>query len=296
MNRLLKWLLCLCILITLPSLTEAQSARDSLWVVETVDDNEYVGQITYRDNDILRIKTTNIGEITIQMRDVKNIERVKMSQMVNGEFWFENPHATRYFFSPNGYGLRKGEGYYQNTWILFNQVSYGFTNNFTMGFGLFPTFLYGGEGLDGTILWITPKVSVPVEPDKVNVGFGALIGTAVGVDGAGGLAYGSVTLGSRDKNFTAGLGYGFANGDWADTPVINLSGMIRTGKRGFFMTENYLVSEGGEVAGFLSAGGRYVFKRLAIDYGGFVPVGVGGFGILPWLGINVPFGNKKLGD
>ncbi|MEZ5070324.1 MAG: hypothetical protein R2751_04985 [Bacteroidales bacterium] len=40
---------------------------------------------------------------------------LQSNDLVEGEYWFSNPHATRYFFGTNGYGLEKGEGYYQNT-------------------------------------------------------------------------------------------------------------------------------------------------------------------------------------
>ena len=48
----------------------------------------------------------------------------------------------------------------------------------------------------------------------------------------------------------------------------------------------------------ISGGGRYVFKKLALDFGGFLPVaeGIDRIIVLPWLGINVPFGNKSIGE
>ena len=178
MKKMLKLVLCLSLFITANIQLQAQETRDtSLWVIETVDDNEYVGEILFRDNQIIRLKTQKIGEITIQMKDVKSITKVQASQMVKGDYWFENPHATRYFWGPNGYGLRKGEGYYQNTWIFLNQVSVGVTDNFTIGAGMIPLFLFGAGA---TPVWITPKVSVPIQKDKFNIGVGGLVGGIVG--------------------------------------------------------------------------------------------------------------------
>ena len=37
--------------------------------------------------------------------------------------WYENPHAIRAFVAQTGYGLRQGEFYYQNVWILYNSLS-----------------------------------------------------------------------------------------------------------------------------------------------------------------------------
>jgi hypothetical protein len=298
MKKILKLILCLSMFISVTVQLQAQETRDtSLWVIETVDDNEYVGEILFRDKQIIRLKTQKIGEITIQMKDIKSITKVRASQMVKGDYWFENPHATRYFWGPNGYGLRKGEGYYQNTWIFLNQVSVGVTDNFTIGAGLIPTFLLGGGS--AIPIWITPKVSVPIKKDKFNIGVGGLVGGVVGESSElAGIAFGTATVGSRDKNMSLSLGYGFVGDEWANSPVVTFSGMIRTGKRGFFITENYFISAGGETLAIISGGGRYVFKKLAIDFGGFLPLAsdLDQFIVLPWLGINVPFGNKTLGE
>lgn len=110
----------------------------------------------------------------------------------------ENPHATRYLFGPNGYGLRKGEGYYSNTWIFFNQLSYGFTDNFTVGAGVIPLFcLPAPRRRSGS----PPKFSIPVKKDVVNLGVGGLFATVLGGEDVGtfGIAYGQLTLGSRPK-------------------------------------------------------------------------------------------------
>ena len=298
MKTILKWLFFLNLIIAFSTQLQAQDTRDtSLWVIETLDDNEYVGEIIYRDSEIIRLKTKKIGEITIKMKDVKSIKPVVATQMVEGEYWFENPHATRYFWGPNGYGLRKGEGYYQNTWIFLNQVSVGVTDNITIGGGLVPTFFLGGLG--ATPVWLTPKVSFPIQKDKFNVGFGGIVGGILGEEtDAVGIVYGTSTIGSRDKNASLSLGYGFAGKDWAEAPTVTFSAMIRTSKRGFILTENYFIKAGGETFVILSGGGRYVFKKLALDYGGFMPIfsDIDAFIILPWLGINVPFGNKKLGE
>jgi hypothetical protein len=203
-----------------------------------------------------------------------------------------NPQATRYFWLPNGYGLKKKESYYQNVWLFFNQVSVGLTDNFSIGAGMVPLFLFAGSP---TPVWITPKVSFPVVKDKFNIGAGALAGTVIGLDESGfGLLYGLTTFGSRDKNFTLGLGWAYAGGTIANVPTISVGGMIRTGPRGYFLTENYFIGAGGETFGIISAGGRRIIKRISLDYGLFLPLAAGldTFLAMPWLGLTVPFGKN----
>lgn len=261
-----------------------------LWQVITADGNQYIGVILDRNTDEVRLKTETIGIITIPVQNISSIKEVERRQMVGGQLWADNPQAARYFWAPNGYGLKPGEGYYQNIWIFFNQVSVGLSDNASVGFGIVPLFLFGGAP---TPVWITPKVSIPVVEDKFNIGGGALIGTILGESGSGffGIAYGVTTFGSRDKNFNIGLGYGFADGKWARTPTVTISGMLRTGKKGYLITENYYIDAGGTSAGLISLGGRTVWRDVALDYGGVIPVGdIGTLVVIPWLGITVSFG------
>jgi hypothetical protein len=281
----------------MPERGAAQTAADStgMYRIETRDGNEFIGTIINQTPENVQFRTQKLGVITIPRSDIKSMLVIDAKQMKDGKLWFENPQATRYLFAPNAYGLRPGEGYYQNVWIFINQASVGVTKNFSIGVGLVPLFLFGEGG--STPIWLLPKVSVPVIEDKFNVGGGALIGTVIGEDaGSFGIAYGLTTFGSKDRNATFGLGYGFAGGEWASSPLITVSGMYRTGPRGYLITENYFIGIEGESAGIISIGGRRIIKKIGIDFGIFRPMGsdvelniIG----LPFLGLTVPFGQGK---
>lgn len=279
---------------TLPSVSDSSQ----LWHLSTKDGNDYIGNILSQNAEKVVIRSTTLGEVSIPKSQIKSMDPVKKEQMVEGDYWYESPHNTRYFWAPNGYGIRKGEGYYQNTWILLNQAAYGISDNFSVGVGIIPTFLFGVSGFP---FWITPKVSIPIKKDQLNLGAGLLYINTVGLDadggGGAGLAYGVFTAGPRDRNVTLGLGYGFSGGEWADYPTVTLSGLYRVSKKFSLLTENYLIPLGeGERFGIISAGGRYGGKSIALDFGLFRPLleDLGdGFWALPWLGINVPFGKHR---
>jgi hypothetical protein len=219
------------------------------------------------------------------------MEAVDARRRGSGELWADNPQSTRYFWAPNGYGLRSGEGYYQNVWILFNQVSVGISPHISLGFGMVPLFLWGA---DAAPVWVTPKISIPIVKDHFHLGAGALAVTAIGGGSLEpiGMGYGVGTYGSRDHNITLGLGYGFADGEWGRHPAITISAMTRRGKRSYLLTENYFVSAGGETVGWVMVGGRYLASRISIDYGGMVPFGndMDRLIVAPWLALVVPFG------
>jgi hypothetical protein len=270
----------------------SQELTDSttLLIVETVDGNEFIGTLVDEDDSQLILLTEIYGRVHIPISQIKTRRVLKKSSLIEGEHWFDNPHATRYFFMTNGYGLRKGEAYYQNTWILFNQINYGITNNISIGGGMIPLFLFAGAP---TPVFLTPKVTLPIVKDKFNVGAGAILGYVLGEGVGFGIGYGAMSLGNRDRNLTLGVGWAYADSQWADSPTLTLSGMIRVGRKGYLLTENYYIGIEGSAVGILSFGGRSVQKRLAIDYGLFIPLGteIGTFFAIPWLGIAVPFGN-----
>ncbi|HXR81285.1 MAG TPA: hypothetical protein VN763_10220 [Saprospiraceae bacterium] len=272
-------------------ISRAQVSQDTtLLRVETIDGNEYIGKIISIDAQNVVLNTDLLGIITLRKSTIKSMTPVYGSQIKEGVLWFENPQSTRYFWQPNGYGLKKGEAYYQNVWIFFNQVSYGVTDNFLIGAGMVPAFLFAGAP---TPVWITPKFSIPVVKDKLNVGVGGLMGTVIGESQSGfGLVYGTSTLGDRNTNMSLGVGYGYLSGDWANAPVITLSGMIRTGQRGYLLTENYFISTSEEDLLLLFFGGRRLIKNVGLDFGLMFPlVTGGGFFAIPWLGVTIPFGN-----
>lgn len=287
--------LTLC-LMTISLFSHAQTSQDSIKSqVETVDGNEYIGIILEQNTQTIRIKTDKLGEISIPRVDVKRITQFTSVKSKDGTYWLDNPQATRYFWSPNGYSLKGGEGYYQNVWILGNQVVYGITDYFSGGVGMIPLFLFAGAP---TPAWITAKFSMPVVKDKVNIGAGALLGTVIGAgmdnNTTYGILYGITTLGSKDKNLNIGLGWAFADGKIAKNPTINISGMIRTGPKGYLMTENYIIGTPEETVVITMLGGRSIIRRVGLDYGLILPFAkdMGGFIAIPWLGLSVPFGQK----
>lgn len=270
----------------------AQNQKDTTLVrIETKDGNEFMGEIVGQDSTKILLKTEKFGELAILKSEIKQQEKVSVEQIIDGKLWFANPQSTRYFWSPNGYGLKKGEGYYQNIWVLWNQFSYGVSDNFSLGGGIIPLFFFGGGP---TPVFITPKISIPIEKDKFNLGAGALIGTVLGESGTSfGIVYGISTFGTPNNNVSFGLGYGFAGGEWASSPLININGMFRLSSRGYFITENYYISGGGENVVLISLGGRWIIKKAALDFGLFIPVAdIGSFVAVPWLGFTIPFSKQ----
>jgi hypothetical protein len=271
----------------LPTAASAQDTTET-YRIETVDGNVFIGELISETEDQVTVRTESAGDITISRVKISKMTVIKNKPMREDEYWHKNPQPTRYLFSTNALGIKKGQGYYQNTWILFNNVNYGVTNNFSMGAGTVPLFLFG---VGSTPFWVMPKLSIPVADDAMHFSAGALIGGVIGEDsGSAGLLYGTGTVGDADRNATLGVGYGYGGGDIASTPLINISGMYRTGQNFYLISENYFVP-GTDATGLVSFGVRWAPENFAVDFALLRPVeDLGNFIGLPWLGITIPFG------
>lgn len=270
-----------------------QHKQDSviLYRIETTDGNEYIGEILEQNAEKIILKTENLGTITLLKINLVSMDIIDENRIHEGVYWADHMQSTRYFWQPSGYGLKKGEGYYQNVWILFNQFSVGVSDNFLVGGGIIPLFLFAGTP---TPVWVTPKFSIPIQKDRLNIGVGGLFATILGESGANfGIAYGTMTLGSKDHNASFGVGYGYAGSDWAKTPTFSFSMIQRAGPKGYFVTENYFIGTDVDFVILSMIGGRRIIGRHAgLDFGLVMPIntGIGEFLAIPWLGITLPFG------
>ena len=289
-------LISLFFFIKTTSISAQISDTTVIWQITTLDDNEFVGHIMSETAQRIEFKTAVIGIIFIQKNQIARQEKLISSKSTNGLLWNENKLANRYFLGNSAYNLKKGEVYYQNAWLFINNFNIGITDQFSLGIGIAPLFLFN-KGIGGTTpIWITPKFSLPLKAEKINIGVSGLFGTTFGndFDNVGfGYGFGNITFGDKSKNLTLGLGSGFVGGSLADRPTISISGMLRTGKRGYIISESYVVTSGSNTNSVISLGGRFLGKHITLDYGGFYVPNTGNFTLLPWLSISVPLWKAK---
>ena len=207
---------------------------------------------------------TDLGIQTIAIGLIKEIEEIPVSLIKEGEYWFPNPNTTRLFFAPTGRMMKKGQGYFCDYYLFFPGVAWGITDNLTIGLGisLFPWLDFAEQ-----IIYFTPKLGVAASRN-VRFATGALIVTIPDWNNDDeshtvGILYGVSTLGSDDHNFTAGLGYGFADGELADKPMVMFGGEFRIARRAAFVTENWIFPELDNP--LISYGVRFFGEALSVD-------------------------------
>lgn len=244
-------------------------------IVTTSDNKKFTGRLISQDSLEVKLLTDNLGELTIPNSRIKEFRLIEQQQLKEGKYYFANPHPTRYFFGPTAIPLEKGEGYFQNAYILANSVQYGTSANFSIGGGFFIPVVF----------FISPKFGFRVGK-SVYLGGGILAASTFTTDvNIGfGVGYGSVTLGNTENNFTFSGGWGAvkeenydysmqtSGREWkaAKKPMFSLSAMVRLSPRLSMVTENWVfATKEYEYDNFWDGDYEYYYKYRSVLTLGF---------------------------
>jgi len=231
--------------------------------IELMDGSEFIGTIISLDSTKLEIKTSSIPKIQISLETVKKMKFIENKMVFRGTTAIPNPNPTRYLFAPSAFNLKKGEGYYQNTYLVLNSINYGITDHFSIGGSLELISTFSTIGTGWSPIWmITPKLGYDVAKN-VNIGAGLLLAN-MGFKGGFQLAYGLATYGNPENNVTLAVSTGWANGNYLKNPPITLNGMFRMGRRTSFITENWIVPS---IGNLYSYGVRFFGSKISVDLG-----------------------------
>ncbi len=291
-------------------ISNEKAIQEDLYVeLGLVNDRSIVGILQDFQSASIQILTEKTGLLDISRSQIKSIQRIEKDQIQGGIYIFPNPHPTRYFFGPSAIPLKKGEKYFQNAYVLSNSMQVGLTDHFSIGGGVVIPFLF----------FVTPKIGYQVSK-HVHIGGGFLLANSFIKDLQVGLgvAYGSITVGSREHNVTLNAGWGATKQNsydpltyqstsrWgmAQKPMFTFSGMTRISKRCMLITENWLFSvneytydsKGNtngtqhNTNGIMSGGIRIMWKKTSLDAGILSPVGVGSSAMgIPYLDYVIKF-------
>jgi len=263
--------------------------------LRTDDGNSYVGEVLSLSETEISILTNALGEITLERSSVKKVAYKNMdAESDKNGFPIDYHNSTHYFVNQSGFSLKKGQSYYENVGVFFNSYSVGITDNFSLTAGLEIATLLFGQSLPS--LFMTPKYTIPFGDNAGGIGLGSTV-FFVFVDNdplSVGVAQASLTIGTRNNNFTIGSGIGFSFSDGIAESVVpfNVSGMWRLSKKLSFMTDNFIISydDFDGITAILSAGLRIHFARngAALNLGLFRPTDIGDdFLALPFISATI---------
>lgn len=327
----MKTLVLTCILLTATLCSRAQQDTTKKEtakqvIVTTTGGNTIAGYLVKEDEKELVLETEKMGRVSIPKYTIKKISDKVTGRLVNGEYWFENPNATRYVIGPSAIPLRKGEGYYQNLYLFVHSASVGITDNISIGGGtelLTPI----ARGKAPAFFFATAKAAFPIA-DKLHAGGGILyVSYRKELSGSYnnhmGTVFGLTTYGSRNNNITLGAGWGYQqfgfenpfsgkqakNSSFSKRPTFTVSAMARPFKWLSVVTENWVfpdtrvevfpVSQPPQKVKnyeyILSYGVRVMGERISVDMGFFNSRGISESIIIgiPYVACVLKFGGKK---
>ena len=239
-----------------------------IYQIALFDGSVFTGKLLSITNEEVIIESGSMTEIRLKKISIKSMILVSSFDQKKSGIWFPNPNPSKYLLGNSAIPLEKNTGYYQNTWIFFNTLSYAFTKNISVSGGFEIISLMAKNG--PYAFFINPKVSFKVADNFYAGGNILYANTIKTVDNFGGLgtlnAFG--TYGNNNNNISAGVGWGYADGEFSGKPVVTLSGMARVSKRIAFVSENWLIPEVGSndsYYGIFSYGIRFLGEKTSID-------------------------------
>ncbi len=173
------------------------------YVITRSNGNELIGKIISDDGREVLIQTNTLGKIYVPKANIISIKKINVSkEIVNGEYRSNSPFTTRYQFSTNAFPIKKGENYAAIN-LYGPEVHFAVSNRLSIG--IMATWI-------ASPLVLALKYTIPTKNEKVNFGFGTLLGSTGYLNqgrGFGGLHWGMMTYGNRMNNITLSLGYSY---------------------------------------------------------------------------------------
>ena len=272
-----------------PAIDSSNTADTTLKyvVVELGNNTSITGKKVSDDGREIGIMTVDKGLILIPKYQIRTITVSATMPTVGGKRVFPNPHPSRYFYSPSGIPLKKGEGYIQAIYYLAFQGQYALTDHWSIG--VTTTYI-------ACPLLINAKYTNTLHKSadgkkNVYLATGIQAGSLTWIDPGTylGLGYAGLTFGNSESNITINGGvlasssndnYYSSGRSSASQPAISLSWNQRVSSNASFMGEVWLLGNtiiGGPGMRFYS--GRKNTVDFAILGGADLSYGDGIFGI-----------------
>jgi hypothetical protein len=196
MKRFFFWL----VVVSISSIINVMHAQvvpadSNFYRVVKTNQQEYIGKIVNDDGREILLETISLGKLYIAKSDIQSITRIEAGKdLTDLEFRGKGVFSTRYQFSTNAFPIEKNENY-----ALINlygpEVHFSVSKNFSVG--VLATWI-------ASPIVLALKYTIPTKNEKVNFGFGTLMGSVGYLNnskGFGGLHWGMVTYGDRKNPY-----------------------------------------------------------------------------------------------
>ncbi len=238
---------------------EAQKTNQEV-AVTLKNGNVFSGTVESVNDESAGIKTAD-GLFNFRYDRIKSVKIINPNDPTSG--WYKNPAANKLFITQSGKMLEKGSGYYQNTYILFSNFSFGLTKNVSMtgGFSTVP-----GLGARNQLYLIGAKAGTVL--GDFSIAANATYYSAFDSEDDVATMFGSLTYSKKKLDLTGGVGWGFTNEATSD-PLFIFGAQFRVSQRFAFLAESFVLPAVAEAEPIAIIGGRIIGPKTAIDLGFF---------------------------
>lgn len=263
----------------LPSQSYSQISKSSVVVDSTrtvvvvlVDDNRLRGEILSVTDEHIELQ---VAGSSMRIR-LDRIDIILELDDITGRSWFKNPNQSRLLISPTAKPLERGTGYYQNIYVLFSNVAYAFTDNFSVTGGL---SMIPGVAIDRQLYFLSAKYSGSVSGNHY-MGVGGAVASAGAFNDGLMIGFANYTYDFGRGGLTAGVN-AFGVSDETGTVSVMAGGDYRISRRIAFVSENHYFPEVRE--GVYSYGLRFMGEQISVDLAFLQP------GFDANLGFGIPY-------
>ena len=252
---------------------------DTIYEIRLDDGSVIFARIVELDQERVVFETVGGARLEIARSGIGDL-RPAGGQVVDGEFWNEDPGGTRLFFTSTGRSLERGESYIGTYVVVLPFAAVGVTDRFTI--------VGGAPVLFGELepFYVGPKIQILRRPEAQ-----ASLGTLAFFfdDEVIGVAYGVGTFGDTNRALSAGIGFFYSGDEVVNEPAFMLGGESRVSRRIKLITENYVLPDA--VGVVLSGGVRIIGDRFNTEVGvlGAIAEGAGSC-CLPLINFSYSFG------
>ncbi|MCK5171241.1 MAG: hypothetical protein KAQ75_15290, partial [Bacteroidales bacterium] len=127
------------------------------------------GKILSFTNNKINLISPNLDNVNILTKSVIEIKNLKITKL-KADMFYENQHSSRYFYAPSAIPMEKGEGYFQDIYLLIVSANYSVSKLTTIGGGF---SIIPGIGIDEQALFVSAKLAYQLS-DKFYIGGGGL--------------------------------------------------------------------------------------------------------------------------
>lgn len=277
-----------------------KTAKKDQYEVKLKDGSTHIGKLLSSDKDQMLFLSENGDTLSFDKNNISNFSIYKnKTGQLDG---LKSGDVSRYFYTSPAFTISKNEISASTQGFSYQNLKYGFTDNFSLELGS----SFTGWLLQIPLVAITPKYRFVDSPKVKFSAYASYLTVLPNIENnrSNIFLFGvNSTSGNESGNVSIGVSYGVVDGQFLDLPLFQLAGVKYLSTKVAVVFDSQLVSFGrfidDDIGFFYNAmpGIRLMKKEHSFDLAAAVfgvnINGEGAFLVLPYVGYTVSLSNIK---